>query len=167
MGNKYQGWITRFLTDRGEYTFSKELFCESVGDLAGLFVAHHDELGFVEGLKLDLDLDMYRELEEVHELQLLVVRYRTKPVGYAIYMVGPDPRYKGRIDAQQDVLYVAKEHRGAGIGFKFIEYCDDVLMELGVEAIWCSSNNKLDIGKFYERLGYKFVEKIYLRRIEP
>lgn len=66
-----------------------------------------------------------------------------------------------------DDLYVAKEHRGKGVGARVFEECVRIAKEHGTKRVeWTTRNTNYDAQDFYESLGAKKSNKIFYRMEE-
>lgn len=145
-----------------DYTFGEAIFSETLKELHPILEANHKETG-VYDLPYNPDYDRYCALEEIDALRFFTIRFHGELVGFASFFMDVEIYQKEIVSATQSLNYVSKEHRG--IGYPFMKFCDDILKKQGVNSIWRQSTAKLDISKIYERMGYTFVEKSYLRRI--
>lgn len=86
-------------------------------------------------------------------------------VGYCGCFVAPNAHYGMRLEAQQDALFLAPEHRGGMAGARLIRQSDALLREAGVEVIYRQSSPKRDIGPLLRRLGYGAADAVYGRSL--
>lgn len=145
-----------------DYTFQKELFGPLVPELQALFKENHGESSVVKDLKLDPDFDRYASLEDSGYIQFMTIRWEAEIVGYCLFYVDEEIRHQGVISATQDMMYISKKHRGMGYGF--MKFCDDILKECGVNVVWRQATCFQDIGKMFERMGYVYAQKSYVKR---
>jgi len=141
---------------------------ESVDDIAEeiipLIVDHYREISPLQGLTLKPDLTKYFHLEYQDALRIYTARTPDKElVGYQVFMLGTHPHFSDAKFASQDLLYIHPDHRG--FGMKFIACCDDQLKEDGVAYVKASVAGTFDYSPMLERLGYRFIEKIYMREL--
>jgi len=115
--------------------------------------------------KINLDWNSYYNMEDAGIFYLFTVRDIDQLIGYCSFIIAPDPHYKGRLTALQDSLFVSKGYRTKGVGDKLINYCDAVLEnDFKVKSIQHSVNIKIDFSPLLERKGYKFTEKVMIKR---
>jgi GNAT superfamily N-acetyltransferase len=153
------------MTYLDKYTFHEEQFVDAYREDTALFQEHHDVTKVMD-LKMAPDLHDYRALQDSGFYKFVTIRCEGKLIGYAGHFVDEDLHHKGFTQAIQDMLYVRPGHRG--IGYAFIKFCDELLVNLGVGAIWRHSTVHVDVSKVYERLGFSFVQKAFVRRVnEP
>jgi len=75
-------------------------------------------------------------------------------VGYVVLTVSFSFEYRG-CDAYIDELYIAKEHRGQGIGRQAMEFVEEAARELGVNAMHLEVSRGNDAAlELYRRGGY-------------
>lgn len=87
-------------------------------------------------------------------------------IGYCVYFVKHAPHYAASIQAAQDVLYVARSHRG-GTGYRFIAWCDEQLAAEGVQVVYQHAKVAHPaLGRILERQGYEAVDVIYAKRLD-
>lgn len=128
-----------------------------------LLKEHWSEIAHYPDIPLAPDWETYCKAEAIGALRVYVARAESAPVGYAIFFVRPHLHYKTSIQAQQDVLFVAKEHRG--FGAKFLQWCDEQLRAEGVQVILHHVKAAHDFGPLLKRLGYELVDLVYARRV--
>ena len=136
-----------------------------IRELDGLIVEQETELWFDLEEKINIDWDIYYNIEDAGIFYLFTVRDKDQLIGYCSFIISPDPHYMGRLSAQQDSLFVLKDYRVKGVGEKLINYCDNVLEnDFKVKSIQHSVNIKVDFSLLLERKGYKFTEKLMIKR---
>ena len=143
--------------------FSGEKASEMIPDAMKLFSEHWNEINLYEDIPLDPDFELYKKLDEMKLIRVFTARDDGKLVGYCVYAVASDRQHKNTIQAVQDLLFITKEKRG--FGMDFIKWCDDMLKKEGVEVVYQHSNKDHDFGPVLERIGYKFVCRVYARRL--
>lgn len=144
-----------------DYVFAEEPLAGAIKELHPILEKNHAETG-VYDLPYNPDYDRYLALASGGHITFFSVRFHGELVGFALFFMDTEIYQKEIISATQSLNYVAKGHRG--IGLAFMKFCDDLLRKQGVNSIWRQSTAKFDIGKIYDRMGYTFVEKSYLRR---
>jgi GNAT superfamily N-acetyltransferase len=84
-------------------------------------------------------------------------------VGYSVFTIGNNPRYKHILQASNEAIYIEPEHRGKGL--RFIKDADNFLKSRGVHEtfyLWADSRTS----KILQRLGYKPKYKLWGIRYE-
>lgn len=75
-------------------------------------------------------------------------------VAYAVLTLGFSMEFHGR-DAFIDDLYVARAHRGLGIGNALIAACEKACKDLGVRALHLEVRPTNPAASLYRRLGFR------------
>jgi hypothetical protein len=155
---------TVFSTKRQTYLFTEEKFELSLPDFRGLIEQNHEETGVFKK-EFDPDFDRYIYIEREGGLSFFTIRTEDErhAVGYNMFYLDELIYQMGVTSATQAILYIDKAHRG--IGLPFLRFCDDSLREKGVHSIWRQSTSKLDISRIYEKMGYGFIEKVYMKEL--
>ena len=77
-----------------------------------------------------------------------------KLIGYCVWFLSSHLHYENNLVANNDVLFIAAEHRKGMLGIKFIKYQEQVLQELGVSKVLWHVKLARDFRKILHRLGY-------------
>jgi hypothetical protein len=114
--------------------YAKENFTGVVNrDTFGhLFDAHGIE---VRGKPFDLDFKRYYQIESENRLVWIVARFEGAPIGYACSFWYRDLHFNERV-AADDLWYVDKAYREAGVGKTVKLMCHDELVKAGVVLIY-------------------------------
>lgn len=132
-----------------------------------LFTKHFDEISANKDIPLDIDYEKYLGAEAAGSVRNFTARDQDgKLIGYAVFFIYQNFRYKSSLQAQQDVLYIDPSKRG--FGFKFIDWCDKCLRLEQVQVVYHHTKAKpeLNFGPMLERRGYKLVDLIYAKRLD-
>jgi GNAT superfamily N-acetyltransferase len=151
-----------FISGEKEYRFNEESFTEALGELTDILQRNHEETGIYDK-PFNPDINRLVDLEQAKVLRFMSIRFQGRIVGYSIVFVDSEIFQKDVICATQSATFVDKEHRG--IGYAFIKFCDDILKKQGINSVWRQSSAKHDVSKVYERHGYQYIEKSFLRRL--
>lgn len=137
-----------------------------------LLYHHWREVAHDPDIPLDVDTAVYLASEQAGILRVFTMRapvesydLNAELVGYACFFVRPAPHYKGSLQAVQDVLYLDPSVRGWN-GIKFIKWCDDQLMQEGVQKVFHHTKTYANFGPLLERMGYEAIDVIYGRRLD-
>lgn len=135
-------------------------------ETAALLSLHWQELGLDhERIPLDADHARYEDLERQGILHIVTVRDMGKLVGYHIALVTPHLHYKSTLHAITDIYFLLPEYRQGRIGIKLFQFVEQDLRARGVKRLLTSNKLHLDIGKIFDYLGYKEVERLYSKYI--
>lgn len=135
--------------------------------LAGgeLLSAHWAEVAREKDLMvLDPAWDKYLALERNGTLLSIGAYAGVELVGYSVGLVLPHMHYQGMIYYQNDVLFVAPEHRRSRLGVDLIEATEAAAEERG--AVWHAWHAKKGstLDRLLDRRGYGVHDIIYGRR---
>jgi L-amino acid N-acyltransferase YncA len=100
-------------------------------------------------------LDEYFKAARAGYLKSFTARLDGALCGYANVYLTSDMHNRDYI-AQEDVLYVAKEHRG-GLGRRLVRYGLDELQKLGVKRLSVSAVTDARVAILWSRMGFKAV----------
>jgi len=141
---------------------TEDLWCE----VLPLLFAHWKEIAHYQDIELTPDRGRYATMEKAGLLRLFTARTpEGLLVGYACFTVAPSLHYAQSIQAQQDVVYVQPNMRGA-IGRDFLRFCTAELAGEGVQVIYHHVKAKHDFGPLLERDGFELVDRIYAKRLD-
>jgi len=143
-----------------------ESFSTFYPDAIPLLERHWEEIAHFQDIPLDVDLVLYQAMEEAGALRCFAARIDGELVGYVVYLVRANGHYRKSLQAVQDVLFIAPEHRRSGLGFSMVKAADDALRAEGVQAVYQHSKLAFDIGPFLLPQGYEAVETIYVKRLD-
>ena len=98
-----------------------------------LFKAHYEEVALNKDItKLDPDWESYAKLEKMDLLIMLAAWREKKLIGYSASVLVPQHlHYRDICYAQNDVLFVAPEHRGGSLGARLIRETEQAAREHG------------------------------------
>lgn len=112
----------------------------------------------------DIDWEMYLHLSHLNKCLVVTVRDDKKLVGYSVYSVGRNPRYKTIIQACSDGIFLEKEYRGQ-LSRIFMKKADEYLRQIGVgETIYILSDDR--VGRILGGNGYKAEHKVWRIKYE-
>lgn len=151
-----------FSTGRRNYVFDHVRLIDVLETIMPLIVQNQKETG-VYGESSNHDYARYLQLDDSGDLRTFVISSNRIIVGYSIFFIDTEIFQADIISARQSIVFVDKGHRGVGLAF--IKFCDDILRAQGVNSVWRQASAKFDVSKVYERLGYTFIEKSFMRRL--
>ena len=106
-----------------------------------------------------IDWDSYIAASHIGLCRVVTVRDEGELVGYAVYSIGRNLRYKNRIEASSDGVFLEKPYRGK-LSNELLNMADKFLSELGIhETNYILSDDR--VGKLLGRKGYKSKYKIW------
>lgn len=149
----------------GAVIYQSELVSEIWAEVWPLLKQHWLEVSNNLDIPLEPNIDLYGVAEKQGVFKLFTARIDNELVGYAAFMISNGLHNASAVVAIQDVLYVKPAHRKSRVGYKLIQFCDDQLREIGIDIVYHHTKVKHDFGRLLERIGYKFEEKVYFRRL--
>jgi GNAT superfamily N-acetyltransferase len=123
---------------------------------------HKEEIDLF-GVPLDPDFDTYRQCFQDNTFLLFEIRNDTELVGYAGFFIYTCLHHKTSLHAKQDILFIRKDYRGHGM--KFINYCDTLLKQVGVNVVLHCVPTIKDWSPILTRRGYKKLETVYSKEL--
>lgn len=146
--------------------FQRECGPDIFDEMIPLLEKHYLEIAHFKDIKFEPDYDQYRKIDEIGCLRTFTARdEESKLVGYAVFFVKSNLHYKSSLQAVQDVIYLERSKRGAGIGKDFVAWCDGQLKNDGCEVVYHHVKEKHNFGPMLESLGYQLVDLIFARRL--
>lgn len=131
-----------------------------------LLVAHWREIARYPDIPLAPDIQGYRAIEDSGQLRCYTVRDDERLVGYAVFIVRPNPHYCGSIQASQDVLFLDPQYRRGMAGVRLIRFAEEQLRTEGVQVIYHHAKRTNRVGELLLRLGYELVDEVYAKRLD-
>lgn len=108
---------------------------------------------------MDMDWELYRALGNTGSIAAVTMHDGDKLVGWAVFVLATNPRYKTRLEAESQGLFIEKEYR-ARWSSVFIKQCLEYMRTIGaVETNFTESDNK--VGRWLSKHGAKPTYKIY------
>jgi GNAT superfamily N-acetyltransferase len=150
-----------------ETIYSRETLAQvRAAGVEQLLEAHYQEIAHFRDIPLAVDWEAYANVEGAGHLRIFTARIAGELVGYCAYFVNHNPHYKSSIQAVQDVLYLAPEHRGRTLGWRLIAYADEALAAEGVQAAYQHVKAAHPMDALLKRLGYELVDTIWAKRLD-
>lgn len=135
-------------------------------ELMPLLERHWAEIAHYKDIPLDINQRKYNGLHVLGVLRVFTARLFGDIVGYAAYIVDHNLHYQGSLQALQDVVFLAPEHRRNGVGRLLLETADAHLRAEGVQVVYHHVKHTHDFGPLLVSMGYTSIETIYGRRLD-
>lgn len=146
--------------------FAIETIDQVLDDMAWLWQVHWEEIALDRAkVPLNPDVDTFRVLEEAGLLLIVTARDGEKMVGYHVTIVRPHLHYKQSLTAYADMYFIHPDYRQGMTGVRLFKYLERVLRERGVDRIYQGTKLHKDMGRLFERLGYKETERLFVKWI--
>lgn len=148
--------------------YARESIAEVVDEIKPLLIAHYEEIAHYLDIPLKPDYQRYIQAETAGLLRIFTARVDGELVGYAIYLLMHHLHYSDSLQAHQDILYLAPDHRRGGTGMRLIRHADCALAEEGVQVVvqHVKARADLNFGPLLERMGYELMDHIYAKRLD-
>ena len=147
-------------------TLQAEQLSDLWPEVRALLAAHWREVAHYQDIELDPDEEVYAHLEQTGQLRVYTARMGSILVGYVAFFVRPNHHYAGSLQAWQDVLYLAPEHRRGLAGVRLIRFAEQRLAAEGVQVVYHHAKRTNRVGELLGRLGYDLVDEIYAKRLD-
>lgn len=131
-----------------------------------LFAQHFQEISQYPDIPLDIDLDGYLQQARAGCLRVYTARSAGQLIGYTVFFVRRNLRYRSSLQASQDVLYLHPAYRKGRVGLKLIRFSEESLKAEGVQVLYQHVKAVRDEGRLMERLGYTLVDLLYAKRLD-
>jgi L-amino acid N-acyltransferase YncA len=112
---------------------------------------------------LDPDWHRYFELDDKGSLSVLAARSEGELVGYHIAVISPHLHYKGTLHGITDVYYLKPGFRQGFTGIKMFKAVNEEMKRRGVVKLITGTKLHHDMGRIFERLGYRETERVFTK----
>lgn len=137
-------------------------------EILPLLHLHHNEVAAFKDIPLDPDWDAYLSMQSMGILRVFTARDGLGAlVGYASFVVMPNPHYRTSLQATCDAIFVHPTQRGRFVGAGLLSAVHERLKQEGVVVIHLHASVDYDLESLLARAGYKLIEKNYAARLEP
>jgi L-amino acid N-acyltransferase YncA len=148
-------------------TYSIEKYLDVKEEIEPLVMAHHlEEDPRRASVTIDVNWDMYAELEDAGSFILATARDGDKLVGYLSFVLSETPHIRGYIQAVSDAFFIDKEYRGKAIASDLVKQLEESLKAVGVSWITLVFPEGEKSDTFMERLGYSPTDTMYGKSLE-
>lgn len=147
-------------------TYQVEDWFECWEEMSVLWDAHWQEVALDrEKIRLAPDFASYERFAQDGSLHVVTAREDGKIIGYHISIVKPHLHYKDSLSAFTDVYFIHPDHRKGMVGVKLFKETEKSLKARGVQKMFTGTKLSLDMGRIFERLGWRETERLYTKYI--
>lgn len=121
---------------------------------------------------LAIDWQHYRHLEKLGTYRIIAAHADGVLAGYNAFFINRHTRAKDTLQAVNDVLYLAPEHRQGMNGARFLKESDQMLVEIGARKVQYGIKLGVRIGAragtvgdLLRHLGYNHIEQVYAKAL--
>lgn len=148
-------------------TYRRETIAAIKDEILPLLDAHWREVALDQDtVKLDPDWATYDILDQIGALVIITARYEGTLVGYAVYLISQHYHYRGLRGAENDLYWLDPAYRKGRAGIELFRAAEVVLAGEGVQKATHKVKLGHDVGRVFEHLGYKPIERIYIKNLE-
>ena len=127
-----------------------------------LFKEHYQEVALNKSvMQLNPDWEAYRMLEQSQKLFCVAAFVNEELIGYSVNFIGPHLHYSDMCYAQNDLLFVAEEHRKTRVGLDLIRHTEGLAKIKGAKLMLWHAKKETKLDAIMPRLGYKVQDIIY------
>lgn len=110
----------------------------------------------------NIDWDSYLAASHAGLCRVVTVRDNGNLVGYSVYSIGTNLRYKHLIEAASAGIFIEKEYRGR-LGDRLVKKADEYLRNLGIhETNYIESDDR--VGALLGRNGYQSPYRVWSKK---
>ena len=131
-----------------------------------LFEEHYEEIARnKQVMKLKPDEETYRKMESARQIFILSARQNDVLIGYSVNFVTNHLHYADLRIAQNDLLFISKEHRGGRIGLKLIRETENHATSLGCKLMLWHCKENTTLSGLLPRIKYGVQDIIYSKEL--
>ena len=144
--------------------FAQEKLSKIRHEAMPLLLRHWNEIALNKATTpLDPDWTTYRAIEDAGVFHVTTARLDGQLIGYVSFLIYPNLHYRTVVTAQDDIFFLAWEHRRGRTGILLLEASHRAMKALGATRIVHHHKDHLDLGPLFRRLGFDLVEHVYSR----
>ena len=146
--------------------YSVETLDECLEEMKPILQLHYEEVAmYQDKVPLSPDYEKYYALEGAGIFHIVTVRDEGELIGYFLSVVTPNIHYSSTVYAVNDILYLHKDYREAGVGQKMFSFAEKKLKELGASVIAIHMKTALPFDTLCKGMGYDYAERNYTKYI--
>lgn len=146
--------------------FNHEAFTGIRRQIEPLLIDHWNEIALnKDAIKLNPDWKEYARLDMVGALRVYTAREDDVLCGYFVVIVSKSLHYKDHLFANNDIIFLSKDHRKGTTGIRLIKYAVEQLTAEGIKLININTKVHQPFDVILERQGFNLVERIYSKRV--
>ncbi len=113
---------------------------------------------------MELDKEKFCALQEQGNLVFFAFRKSGKLVGYSFYLL-MQSLFGNALIAENWAFYLVPEERKGFTANNLLKEVEKLLAEKNVNLLMHRTRTDMDLSAFFERAGFKFQEKVYVKKI--
>lgn len=150
-----------------DIVFQVETWESVIPEIDPLIALHHLEIGEDRrSMPLLIDHEGYCQVERAGQLLLVSARLEDVLVGYCVAFIRNHFHYAARRCGFLDLYYLLPECRRGMAGVTLFRRVEEELIKRGVVKMYASMKLKHDVGRVFERLGWRATDRVYSKMTE-
>lgn len=146
-------------------TFARETF-EAFAPNVEILLRHWQELGHSENAPFAPDFLTWATLEDLGRLKIFTTRIDDLLIGYAVFILVPDPISKDRMIAVNALLWLDHAYRRGFVGINLMKFANEQLSDDGAEAVNYIVNSKFPaLSILLERSQFERTSEIWEKQL--
>jgi GNAT superfamily N-acetyltransferase len=138
-----------------DYVIQHEYLEDVLEEIKPVHQAHWAETeGYRHGIALDPDYEYMINAERTGRFMLFTVRNNGQLVGNCMMYLTQSTHTRKWV-AEEDTIFIDKDHRKGRVGIKLIQYVERVLADLSVTEIRVTVKTVNRVGDLLQALGYQ------------
>lgn len=148
-------------------TYQREPWSDALRDEAmPLLLRHWEEIALdKEMVPLDPKWEMYSMMERSGMLTITTARLDGTLIGYVSHFVVPNLHYASLKIADNDLFWLAPEHRNSRIGITLLRESEKNAIAMGCNKITMKEKIDRPLGRLFEYLGYRTIERLHAKTL--
>lgn len=145
-----------------DYQIQMELPSDVKDEAEPLLQQHWEEIAVnKDKIKLNVDWESYKKLEESGDIGLYTARYKGDLVGYFAVISQYHLHYKDHIYAVSDVVFVHQDHRKTKLGYRLFKHAEEDLKKRGVSVLVVNTKVHKPFDDLMEGMDFELIERTY------
>lgn len=147
-------------------TYQREEWKSCLSEMERLWPLHWQEVAADKDvIPLEPNYQMYDMIDQTGQLHVVTARCDGNLIGYHVSIVRPHLHYKSSLSSFTDMYFVHPDHRKGMVGVKLFKEAEKSLKQRGVQKMFTGTKLSLDMGRIFERLGWRETERLYTKVI--
>lgn len=144
--------------------------CDTITDkisMCGALQAEHwDEIARNKHLMvLSPDVAQYQRIEQVGRLFAVIAYLGEEIIGYSVNIITVNLHYSALVMAQNDLLFVGKEHRAGRVGMRLIQETERIAAKRGARMVLWHAKEDTPLAKILPRTGCSVQDIIFSKEL--
>jgi hypothetical protein len=148
-------------------TFQQEAWLDVELEVLAIAERHWDEIAVhKDEIKLDLDCQLFRNMQDIGILHITTARAGGELVGYYAMVIRTHPNYKTTKFGFLQSYFLLPEFRAPFTGMELFEAMEEAMRKAGAECLISGHKLSLDVGPLFKRLGWTPFEMMYTKLLK-